>query len=421
MSGHDVKVLQGFLRKAGVRRVSVDGQFGRGTQVAVRRWERTAQRHVDGVVDAGDAVQLRDEVGAPRGTAAAATTPAAGKSTTTAAPAPTRLAPGDRATIGPDGLAVAPASAPVQVQRFIAAGNQIAKKTYIYGGGHRADWKLDRGYDCSGSVSWGLHGAGLVKTPMPSGSYTSWGLAGPGRWITIYTKSSHMYAVVAGLRFDTSGARPAAPAGRPTCARPPATPSAIRRACRSPRLWRRLTRAPGRVPRRPSRSNRGGDRMPPSGHRPRPTAPVPASPLPPAARPAGSPPPARRLVPARPSPAGAGRLPTADAAGAPRLVVAGRPSPGPLARGRPALGVQAALLRRPGRPGRVAGARHRERPREAVAEARERELAVARLAAGVLRHGPDDRSAAGPDARLLRVAERRPTRRRRSSPRCATR
>jgi peptidoglycan hydrolase-like protein with peptidoglycan-binding domain len=205
MSGHDVKVLQGFLRKAGVRRVNVDGQFGRGTQVAVRRWERTAQRHVDGVVDAGDAVQLRDEVGAPRGTAAAATTPAAGKSTTTAAPAPTRLAPGDRATIGPDGLAVAPASAPVQVRRFIAAGNQIAKKTYIYGGGHRADWKLDRGYDCSGSVSWGLHGAGLVKTPMPSGSYTSWGLAGPGRWITIYTKSSHMYAVVAGLRFDTSG------------------------------------------------------------------------------------------------------------------------------------------------------------------------------------------------------------------------
>ena len=208
MSGHDVKVLQGFLRKAGVRRVSVDGQFGRGTQVAVRRWERTAQRHVDGVVDAGDAVQLRDEVGAPRGAAAATTTPAAGKSTTTAAPtttAPTRLAPGDRATIGPDGLAVAPASAPVQVQRFIAAGNQIAKKTYIYGGGHRADWKLDRGYDCSGSVSWGLHGAGLVKTPMPSGSYTNWGLAGPGQWITIYTKSSHMYAVVAGLRFDTSG------------------------------------------------------------------------------------------------------------------------------------------------------------------------------------------------------------------------
>ena len=204
MSGHDVKVLQGFLRKAGVRRVSVDGQFGRGTQTAVRRWERTAQRHVDGVVDAGDAVQLREEVGAPRGTAASTTTPAAG---TTPAPstAPTRLAPGDRATIGPDGLAVAPASAPVQVQRFIAAGNQIAKKTYIYGGGHRADWKLDRGYDCSGSVSWGLHGAGLVKTPMPSGSYISWGLPGPGQWITLYTKSSHIFAVVAGLRFDTSG------------------------------------------------------------------------------------------------------------------------------------------------------------------------------------------------------------------------
>lgn len=209
MSGHDVKVLQGFLRKAGLRRVSIDGQFGRGTQIAVRRWERTAQRTVDGVVDAGDAVQLRDEVGAPRRSAAPATPPladaTAGDPATTTGAAPTRLAPGDRATIGPDGLAVAPASAPIEVQRFVAAGNQIAKKTYIYGGGHRADWKLDRGYDCSGSVSWGLHGAALVKTPMPSGSYTSWRLAGPGQWITIYTKSSHMYAVVAGLRFDTSG------------------------------------------------------------------------------------------------------------------------------------------------------------------------------------------------------------------------
>jgi cell wall-associated NlpC family hydrolase len=121
-----------------------------------------------------------------------------------AAPAaPPPLAPGSRAKVGANGLAIAPASAPLAVQQIIAAGNQIAKTPYIYGGGH-ASWN-DRGYDCSGSVSYALHGAGLLDAPRPSSGFYNWGLAGPGQWVTIYTKASHIYMVVAGLRFDTSG------------------------------------------------------------------------------------------------------------------------------------------------------------------------------------------------------------------------
>jgi peptidoglycan hydrolase-like protein with peptidoglycan-binding domain len=200
MSGRDVRMLQSFLRRAGARGVTVDGEFGAGTLRAVRVWERGAERRVDGVVDAGDTAELREEVGAVRGDLElAAAEPPEG------AAAPLRLAPGDKATVGADGLAVAPASAPAAVKKIIAAGNQIAKKPYVYGGGHRIDWKMDRGYDCSGSVSWALHGAGLVRAPAPSSGYYRWGLAGAGEWVTIYTKASHMYMVVAGLRFDTSG------------------------------------------------------------------------------------------------------------------------------------------------------------------------------------------------------------------------
>jgi peptidoglycan hydrolase-like protein with peptidoglycan-binding domain len=197
MSGPDVRQLQDFLRKAGVRSVSTDGQFGGGTQRAVRAWEASVRRRADGQMDGGDVARLRTQVGRIRGGAAAVS----------AAPAtPTTLtAPGSRAKVGANGLAIAPADAPAAVKQIIAAGNQIATKPYIYGGGHRADWKMDAGYDCSGSVSWALHGAGLVKSPAPSGGYYNWGLAGPGQWVTIYTKDSHMYMVVAGLRFDTSG------------------------------------------------------------------------------------------------------------------------------------------------------------------------------------------------------------------------
>jgi hypothetical protein len=111
-------------------------------------------------------------------------------------------APTGRATLTPDGLAVAPANAPQAVQQVIAAGNRIAFKPYIYGGGHGSFNAA--GYDCSGSVSYALHGGHLLTTPEDSGELESYGSAGPGQWITIWANGGHTYMYVAGLRFDTS-------------------------------------------------------------------------------------------------------------------------------------------------------------------------------------------------------------------------
>jgi cell wall-associated NlpC family hydrolase len=104
-----------------------------------------------------------------------------------------------------DGTAVAPLEAPDVVATVIAAGNEIATKPYVWGGGHGA-WR-DKGYDCSGSISFALAGAGLMTSPLTSGLFMHWGARGPGRWITIYANNGHVFMVVAGLRFDTSGAR----------------------------------------------------------------------------------------------------------------------------------------------------------------------------------------------------------------------
>ena len=102
-----------------------------------------------------------------------------------------------------NGLAVPPSNAPVRVKKVIRAANDIAKgKGYCMGGGH-GSWR-DNCYDCSGAVSYALHGGGFVNSPMPSGSYRNWGKRGKGKWITVYAHSGHMYAVIAGLRFDTS-------------------------------------------------------------------------------------------------------------------------------------------------------------------------------------------------------------------------
>ena len=102
-----------------------------------------------------------------------------------------------------DGRAIPPANAPAAVKRVIAAANKIRTKPYVYGGGHARWW--DSGYDCSGAVSFALRGAGLITTPMPSGSLAGWGSAGKGRWITVYANGGHAYAVIAGLRWDTAG------------------------------------------------------------------------------------------------------------------------------------------------------------------------------------------------------------------------
>lgn len=110
---------------------------------------------------------------------------------------------GGVAVLQPDGTASPPIEAPSVVQEVIHAGNLISNSPYIWGGGH-GRW-LDNGYDCSGSVSFALFAGGLLSSPITSGGFIGWGEPGPGRWITIYTNPGHVYMVVAGLRFDTSG------------------------------------------------------------------------------------------------------------------------------------------------------------------------------------------------------------------------
>jgi hypothetical protein len=108
----------------------------------------------------------------------------------------------ERAHLDANGLAVAPPDAPAVIQAVIAAANKIAFKPYIYGGGH-GTWN-DSGYDCSGSVSYALHGGGLLSVTMDSTEFESYGSAGRGRWITIWANGGHAYMYIAGLRFDTS-------------------------------------------------------------------------------------------------------------------------------------------------------------------------------------------------------------------------
>ena len=94
------------------------------------------------------------------------------------------------------GVAYAPALAPAAVQRAIWAGNQIRTKPYVYGGGHASF--NDRGYDCSGSVSYVLHAAGLLRTPYDSSDFMHWGHGGLGQWITVYTNPGHAFVQIAG-------------------------------------------------------------------------------------------------------------------------------------------------------------------------------------------------------------------------------
>jgi cell wall-associated NlpC family hydrolase len=120
-------------------------------------------------------------------------------------PAATQLTPEQTAVLLPNGMAAAPQTAPQEVKDAIAAANEIVGKPYVYGGGHNAKF-LSRGYDCSGTVSYALHGASLLRRPLDSGSFMRWGANGPGTWFTIYTNPSHAFMVIAGLRLDTSAA-----------------------------------------------------------------------------------------------------------------------------------------------------------------------------------------------------------------------
>jgi len=182
-SGSDVRALQRYLDAAGYD-TSADGEFGPATRRSVLAFEVDEERRANGRASRGEQRIVR-------------------------ARASTAADPEEQATesayIGGDGLAVAPASAPDDVRAIVEAGNEIATKPYKYGGGH-GRWS-DTGYDCSGSVSYVLHAAGLLDEALDSSGFMSWGGRGRGTWVTVRANAGHAYLIVAGLRFDTSARR----------------------------------------------------------------------------------------------------------------------------------------------------------------------------------------------------------------------
>ncbi|HWE32263.1 MAG TPA: peptidoglycan-binding domain-containing protein [Solirubrobacteraceae bacterium] len=178
MRGHDVRVLQAYLTMGGYS-TPVSGWFGPITLTHVKQFQAAHGFKANGVVSYAVAFALRVvDAGQTQGGSFA------------------------KATINSQGLAVAPASAPPAVKEIIAAANQIAHKPYIYGGGH-ASWN-DAGYDCSGSTSYALHGAGLISSPEDSTEFESYGSSGVGQWVTLWANSGHVYMEIAGLWYDTA-------------------------------------------------------------------------------------------------------------------------------------------------------------------------------------------------------------------------
>ena len=177
MRGNDVTMLQGDLTLAGFS-TSVDGRFGAQTKTSVVAFQRAHGLTANGVVNAAVVRALLAAVKALQSGG-----------------------PVQKAHINPDGTATAPAGAPPAVKAVIAAANRIIDKPYIYAGGH-ASWNAP-GYDCSGAVSYALHGGGLLSAPLAV-EFEGYGLPGPGRWISVYADSQHVFAAIAGLAFDTA-------------------------------------------------------------------------------------------------------------------------------------------------------------------------------------------------------------------------
>jgi peptidoglycan hydrolase CwlO-like protein len=116
---------------------------------------------------------------------------------------PAPLNPGEEAQVINESEASAPAAAPQAVKDAIAAANSIAMTPYIWGGGHGSF--ESSGYDCSGAVSFALHGGGFLESPLDSTGLETWGEAGAGKWITVYANAEHAWMVIAGIAFDTVG------------------------------------------------------------------------------------------------------------------------------------------------------------------------------------------------------------------------
>ena len=192
MHGHDVRVLQSYLTIAGYP-TTVDGDFGPMTKASAVSFEQANSLPATGVVNYHASLILRQTV-------AKAMTSTASTSTPTA-----------KATLNGDGTVTPPAGAPQIVQQVIAAANQIINTPYIYGGGHASF--TDSGYDCSGAVSFALHGGNLISAPEDSTQLETYGTAGPGKWITVYADAGHAFIVIAGLAFDTAHYGPTTPAG----------------------------------------------------------------------------------------------------------------------------------------------------------------------------------------------------------------
>jgi cell wall-associated NlpC family hydrolase len=166
-------------------------------------YEKTATGEVVPYVPSAPAPQLATATGGSAVGTAASASSASSEAPPAGTPQPELLVPGSLARyVG--GYAAAPMNAPAAVQQVIWTANEIIGLPYIFGGGHASF--SSPGYDCSGTVSFALHGGELLKTPMDSSEFMRWGSHGAGRWIAVFGNSGHAYMDVAGMRLDTSAA-----------------------------------------------------------------------------------------------------------------------------------------------------------------------------------------------------------------------
>jgi peptidoglycan hydrolase-like protein with peptidoglycan-binding domain len=186
MRGADVKQMQHALSAAGYP-TTADGQFGPATQASVKRYQRATGLRANGILSRSEARTLQSATQTTTRTATATT------SATTA---------DGTATIASNGELELPSGAPAAVQQIVAAANSIIDTNYEWGGGHGSF--QSSGYDCSGAVSFALHGGDLLSSPEDSTGLETYGQPGKGAWVTVYSDPSHAFLVVDGRAFDTA-------------------------------------------------------------------------------------------------------------------------------------------------------------------------------------------------------------------------